>query len=168
MAQYVCKVGDATGRIFQQLETAQSEGEVRQKLLDRGFLVLSVKNEFNLAATFGSARRQKKIKIGDFLIFNQQFNTLIKAGLPILKSLDLLGRARRSAKFAAGAGRCAPARARWRSAIGSAGGARFVSARVCDGDQRGRAQRQPFGRHRSVHFLFAGQHRVPQVASSPR
>jgi type IV pilus assembly protein PilC len=90
MAQYVCKVGDATGRVFQQLETAQTEGEVRQKLSDRGFLVLSVKNEFNLAATFGSARRQKKIKIGDFLIFNQQFNTLIKAGLPILKGLDLL------------------------------------------------------------------------------
>jgi type IV pilus assembly protein PilC len=90
MAQYVCKVGDASGRIFQQLETAQSEGEVRQKLLDRGFLVLSVKNDFNLAAAFGSARRQKKLNIGDFLIFNQQFNTLIKAGLPILKSLDLL------------------------------------------------------------------------------
>jgi len=90
MAQYVCKVGDATGRIFQQLETAQSEVEVRQKLLDRGFLVLSVKNEFNLAATLGSARRQRKIKIGDFLIFNQQFNTLIKAGLPILRALDLL------------------------------------------------------------------------------
>ena len=58
--------------------------------MDRGFLVLSVKNDLNLAATFGSASRQKKIKIGDFLIFNQQFNTLIKAGLPILKSLDLL------------------------------------------------------------------------------
>jgi type IV pilus assembly protein PilC len=90
MAQYVCKVGDATGRIFQHLETAQSEVEVRQRLSDRGLLVLSVKNDFNLAATFGSTRRQKKIKIGDFLIFNQQFNTLIKAGLPILKSLDLL------------------------------------------------------------------------------
>ena len=90
MAQYVCKVGDASGRIFQHLETAQSEGEVRQRLLDRGFLVLSVKNDFNLAATFGSARRQKKLNINDFLIYNQQFNTLIKAGLPILKSLDLL------------------------------------------------------------------------------
>jgi type IV pilus assembly protein PilC len=90
MAQYVCKVGDATGRIFQHLETAQSEVEVRQRLSDRGLFVLSVKNDFNLAATFGSTRRQKKIKIGDFLIFNQQFNTLIKAGLPILKSLDLL------------------------------------------------------------------------------
>ena len=81
MAQYVCKVGDATGRIFQHLETAQSEVEVRQRLSDRGLLVLSVKNDFNLAASFGSTRRQKKIKIGDFLIFNQQFNTLIKAGL---------------------------------------------------------------------------------------
>src|SRR6202522_3739077 len=90
MAQYVCKVGDASGRIFQHLETAQSEGEVRQRLLDRGFLVLSVKNDFNLGATFGSARRQKKLNINDFLIYNQQFNTLIKAGLPILKSLDLL------------------------------------------------------------------------------
>ncbi len=86
MAQYVCKVGDSTGRIFQQLETAQNEGEVRQKLLDRGFMVLSVKNDFNLAATFGSARRQKKLKLGDFLIFNQQFNTLMKAGTITLYS----------------------------------------------------------------------------------
>ena len=91
MAQYVCKVGDPTGRISQQLETAQSEGEVRQRLTDRGLLVLSVKNDLNIAGVFsGRSSRQKKIKIGDFLIFNQQFNTLIKAGLPILKSLDLL------------------------------------------------------------------------------
>ena len=91
MAQYVCKVGDATGRISQQLETAQSEGEVRQRLADRGLLILSVKNDLNIAGIFsGRSSRQKKIKIGDFLIFNQQFNTLIKAGLPILKSLDLL------------------------------------------------------------------------------
>jgi type IV pilus assembly protein PilC len=90
MAQYVCKVGDASGRIFQQLETAQTEVEVRQKLLDRGLMVLSVKNDLNLAGLLGRARQQKKLKPNDFLIFNQQFNTLIKAGLPILKSLDLL------------------------------------------------------------------------------
>jgi type IV pilus assembly protein PilC len=90
MATFVCKVGDASGRIFQQLETAQNEGEVRQKLLDRGLLVLSIKNQLNLAGLVGSARGQKKLKPNDFLIFNQQFNTLIKAGLPILKSLDLL------------------------------------------------------------------------------
>jgi type IV pilus assembly protein PilC len=72
------------------LETAQNEGEVRQKLAERGFHVFSVKNEFNILAQFSGARRSRKILVNDFLIFNQQFNTLIKAGLPILKALDLL------------------------------------------------------------------------------
>jgi len=35
-------------------------------------------------------RKERKISGNDFLILNQQFNTLIKAGLPILKALDLL------------------------------------------------------------------------------
>jgi type IV pilus assembly protein PilC len=72
------------------LETAQNEGEVRQKLAERGFHVFSVKNEFNILAELSGARRARKILINDFLIFNQQFNTLIRAGLPILKALDLL------------------------------------------------------------------------------
>ncbi|MGC2292994.1 MAG: hypothetical protein WA450_13670, partial [Candidatus Acidiferrales bacterium] len=79
-----------SGRVFQQLETAQTEGEVRQKLAERGFHVFSVKNEFNILAQFSGATRARKILTNDFLIFNQQFNTLIKAGLPILKALDLL------------------------------------------------------------------------------
>jgi type IV pilus assembly protein PilC len=90
VGQYVCKVGDTSGRVFQQLETAQTEGEVRQKLAERGFHVFSVKNEFNILAQFSGAHRARKILTNDFLIFNQQFNTLIKAGLPILKALDLL------------------------------------------------------------------------------
>lgn len=90
VGQYVCKVGDTSGRVFQQLETAQNEGEVRQKLAERGFHVFSVKNEFNILAQFSGKHRARKLLTNDFLIFNQQFNTLIKAGLPILKALDLL------------------------------------------------------------------------------
>jgi type IV pilus assembly protein PilC len=45
---------------------------------------------FDLLSQFSGARRQQKIRPADFLIFNQQFSTLIKAGLPILKALDLL------------------------------------------------------------------------------
>jgi type IV pilus assembly protein PilC len=90
MADFVCKVADASGRIFQQVETAQSEGEARQKLSDRGFYVFSVRNQFDLLAQFGQARRDRKIRPADFLIFNQQFNTLVRAGLPILRALDLL------------------------------------------------------------------------------
>ncbi len=90
MSTYVCKVGDTTGRVFQQMETAQTEVEARQKLTDRGLFVYSVKSQFNVISQFSGAQRAKKIRIDDFLIFNQQFNTLIKAGLPILRALDLL------------------------------------------------------------------------------
>jgi type IV pilus assembly protein PilC len=90
MAEFVCKVGDATGRIVQQVETAQSEEEARRKLADRGFYVYSIRSNFDILAQFSRSRTERKIHQNDFLIFNQQFNTLIKAGLPILKALDLL------------------------------------------------------------------------------
>ena len=41
------------------------------------------------------------MKLETFLIFNQQFLTLIRAGLPILGSLDLLGRRQKEAGFRA-------------------------------------------------------------------
>lgn len=90
MAEYVCKVGDAAGRIFQQVESAQSEQEARQKLSDRGLLVLSVHSNFNILSKLSVSGRTRAIRPDEFLIFNQQFNTLVKAGLPILKALDLL------------------------------------------------------------------------------
>jgi len=90
MAEFVCKVGDTTGRVFQQVETAQSEDEARQRLADRGFYVFSVRSHFDLLAQLTRSRRDRAIRPHDFLIFNQQFHTLIKAGLPILKALDLL------------------------------------------------------------------------------
>src|SRR6202795_3996616 len=90
MAEFVCKVGDATGRIFQQLESAPSETEARQKLADRGLFVYSVRSHMDVFAQFSRSRSDRVVRPNDFLIFNQQFNTLIKAGLPIMKALDLL------------------------------------------------------------------------------
>lgn len=99
MAEFVCKVGDTTGRVFQQVETAQSEGEARQKLSDRGFYVFSVRKHLDLFSQLGKASGEQKIRPQDFLVFNQQFNTLIKAGLPILKALDLLAERAASAEL---------------------------------------------------------------------
>jgi len=90
MAEYVCKVGDPSGRILQHVETAQSEGEVRQKLAERGFYVFAVRPNLDILAQLTKRRADRAIRANDFLIFNQQFNTLVKAGLPILKALDLL------------------------------------------------------------------------------
>jgi type IV pilus assembly protein PilC len=90
MAEFVCKVGDATGRIFQHLESAPSEAEARQKLTEQGLYVFSVRSNLDIFSQFSRSRRERVIRTNDFLIFNQQFNTLIKAGLPIMKALDLL------------------------------------------------------------------------------
>ena len=90
MAEFVCKVADPTGRVFSHVEAAQSVGEVRQKLSDRGLYVYSVRARGGLLGPTLGRPRERVVKSADFLIFNQQFNTLIKAGLPILKALDLL------------------------------------------------------------------------------
>src|SRR5713101_1678908 len=90
MAEFVCKVADATGKVFSQVEAAHSIVEARQKLADRGLFVYSVRPRGALFPQLLSRRRNRVVGGSDFLIFNQQFNTLIKAGLPILKALDLL------------------------------------------------------------------------------
>ncbi len=89
MAEFVCKVGDPTGKVFQQVESAQNETEARQKLADRGLYVFAIKRHAGVLGV-GGFRRGRTVRGSDFLIFNQQFNTLVKAGLPILKALDLL------------------------------------------------------------------------------
>jgi type IV pilus assembly protein PilC len=83
-------VADATGRVYQQVEAAQSEVEVRQKLTDRGLYVYTVRERVGFLPQTIGGRAKRVIRADDFLIFNQQFNTLLKAGLPILKALDLL------------------------------------------------------------------------------
>ena len=90
MAEYLCKVADASGRVFSQVEPASSITEARQKLADRGLFVYHVRARGGLLGGTLGTRRDRTVRGNDFLIFNQQFNTLIKAGIPILKSLDLL------------------------------------------------------------------------------
>src|SRR3984893_8803346 len=90
MAEFVCKVADPAGRVFSHVEAAQSVSEVRQKLSDRGLYVYSVHPRGGLLGRRIGGSEGRVLKNSDFLIFNQQFNTLIKAGLPILKALDLL------------------------------------------------------------------------------
>jgi type IV pilus assembly protein PilC len=98
MAEFLIKVADERGRVSQQVENARSEAEVRDRYVQQGFLVYSVKQR-GLTLGGGVPLRRKKIKQDTFLIFNQQFLTLIRAGLPILQSLDLLLRRQRNAYF---------------------------------------------------------------------
>ena len=90
MAEFLCKVADGTGKVFLHVEPAESMAEARQKLADRGLFVYNVRPRAGALGQLFGNKRQKSVDGSDFLVFNQQLNTLIKAGIPILKALDLL------------------------------------------------------------------------------
>lgn len=97
MAEFLVKIADERGRVLEQVESGISAQDIRDRFLQQGYLVYWVKNR-----SLWSGRmlgRRKRIKTDQFIVFNQQFLTLIKAGLPILKSLDLLSKRQRNPAF---------------------------------------------------------------------
>jgi type IV pilus assembly protein PilC len=90
MPQFQVKYADARGSMKQQVAEAASERELRDQFAAQGMLVYSLRERSGLEKFSSGLRRRGKIDVERFLIFNQQFVTLFKAGLPILKCLDLL------------------------------------------------------------------------------
>ena len=89
MAEFLLKYADAQGGVHERVESAPSERQLRERYVEQGFLVYSIQPKRKLAA-IKVPGRGGKLNLEQFLIFNQQFTTLIRAGLPILKSLELL------------------------------------------------------------------------------
>ena len=98
MAEFLIKMADERGHMLEQVESGVSEHDIRERLAQQGFLVYSVKGRQGVLS-LGLGKARKKIRNDEFIIFNQQFLTLIKAGLPILKSLELLAKRQRNAYF---------------------------------------------------------------------
>ncbi len=89
MPQFTVKYADARGEIRQETAESSSAQELRDRYAQQGYLVYHIRGRGELSLA-GLGRRPKKLNLEKFLIFNQQFVTLIRAGLPILKALDLL------------------------------------------------------------------------------
>ena len=96
MTEFTIRLADDRGRIQEQIHPAATAEELRSRFTQAGYLVYSVKPRSMLG---GSSK--KKIKLDTFLVFNQQFLTLIRAGLPILGSLELLGKRQKDPNFRA-------------------------------------------------------------------
>ena len=92
MAEYICRLGTPTGEVVTRTVEANAEREVRSKLEREGFRVFSIatsgRQGVNIA--LGGESRSHKIKVADFLLFNQQLSALLRAGLPILQAIGIL------------------------------------------------------------------------------
>jgi type IV pilus assembly protein PilC len=93
MAEFVIKLADERGRVQEQIQTAATADELRNRFLHAGYHVFSVRARGSLG------RSRRKVKLEPFLIFNQQFLTLIRAGLPILGSIQMLGKIQKNSLF---------------------------------------------------------------------
>lgn len=97
MPQFLVRALNERGHWLNQPEDADSEKELRERLLQQGYLVYSVQPRH--AAFEGWRRRRARVKQDIFLTFNQQFITLIHAGLPILRAVELLAKRARDPKL---------------------------------------------------------------------
>src|SRR5712671_774958 len=87
--EFTVKYAKPTGEVIRSVLVGQNMEEVRHHLLEQGMLPMAIRPR-GWSVSLRPRKRQQTIKPDDFILFNQQFVALIRAGLPILKSLDLL------------------------------------------------------------------------------
>ena len=86
--EFRCRLGTITGEIIEGVYVAQNEAALRRELEDKGLHVLALRPRLgfgNVSFTTG-----RKISRHEFLVFNQELATLLKAGMPLVQSLDIL------------------------------------------------------------------------------
>jgi type IV pilus assembly protein PilC len=92
--EFRCRLASPSGEITEGVYAADSEARLRHDLEEKGLFVLSLQPKGALAATSLALRlpSRSRIPTAEFLVFNQELATLLKAGMPLVQSLDLLKR----------------------------------------------------------------------------
>lgn len=90
--EFRCRLGTPGGDIIEGVYVADSEARLRREFEEKGLYVLAMQRAGRLA--FGSFAMPKRARIStrEFLVFNQELATLLKAGMPLVQSLDILRR----------------------------------------------------------------------------
>lgn len=96
MAEFHCRVASLSGEIMERTYSAEDEAALRRELEADDLLPLEIREQSSLMKSLGF---QPKVSPRDFLFFNQELVALIKAGLPILHSFDILIERRKDPRF---------------------------------------------------------------------
>ena len=88
MTEFRVKVGWPDGSVAEQAVMALDPGAARLEIERRGGHVFEVKRR---GFSLGAARAKRgRVKMSEFLIFNQELIALLKAGLPVVRSFEIL------------------------------------------------------------------------------
>src|ERR671918_2207088 len=87
--EFRCRLVTAAGEIVEGTYASESEARLRHDFESQGLHVLSLRKRTVFSG--GSLLpKRRKVSHHEFLVFNQEFATLLKAGMPLVQSIDLL------------------------------------------------------------------------------
>jgi type IV pilus assembly protein PilC len=91
MTEFICRLGTPSGEIVTRIVEATAASEARARLEGEGFRVFAVSDTSKgLSSVMPGGSKKGKVKQADFLLFNQQLSALLRAGIPVLQSIELL------------------------------------------------------------------------------
>jgi type IV pilus assembly protein PilC len=90
--EFRCRLASPTGEIVEGVYVADTEARLRHELEEKGLYVLSLQPKHAIAGVSLSLPQRSGVNTREFLVFNQELATLLKAGMPLVQSLDLLKR----------------------------------------------------------------------------
>ena len=90
--EFRCRLGTPGGEIIEGVYVAESEDRLRREFEEKGLYVLGIQRAGRLALGSLSLPSRSRIPTREFLVFNQELATLLKAGMPLVQSLDILRR----------------------------------------------------------------------------
>jgi type IV pilus assembly protein PilC len=90
--EFRCRIASPNGEIVEGVYVAENEGKLRHELQEKGLYVLSLQPKGAIAGLSLRLPQSHRVNMREFLIFNQELATLLKAGMPLVQSLDLLKR----------------------------------------------------------------------------
>src|SRR5687767_9735444 len=99
--EFRCRLGTAGGEIIEGIYVADSETRLRRELEEKGLFVLSLQRRGGLPSLARGGGQRRRISRQEFLVFNQELATLLKAGMPLVQSLDILRQRVSNATFKA-------------------------------------------------------------------
>jgi type IV pilus assembly protein PilC len=97
--EFRCRIASPSGEIVEGVYAAENEARLRHEFEEKGLYVLSLQPKGSVAGVSLQFGRSGRIPPDDFLVFNQELATLLKAGMPLVQSLDLLRRRVQSPVF---------------------------------------------------------------------
>jgi type IV pilus assembly protein PilC len=90
--EFRCRLASPNGEIVEGVYIAETEARLRHELEDKGLFVLSLQPKHAIAGVSLHMPQRRAVNTREFLVFNQELATLLKAGMPLVQSLDLLKR----------------------------------------------------------------------------